>query len=279
MNRIAWSLRRLHVPVNKNALVLDIGSGGNPYSRANVLLDAYADTVQRFYAPLIKDRPMVFGFAEKLPFKNKVFDFIITSHILEHMANPETFLEELQRVGKAGYIETPDAFFERICPYTFHRLEVTNDKEKLIITKKDSWCPHKEIVDLYSKKLSKDLSWGNYLSYHPEPFYTRYYWNNNIKYTITNPDVSAKWELPVESGDVAYVGYLRRRLVAFIRWMCSQRKRNRKIDLIGLLGCPTCSNNKVKKIDNNILCGKCGSSYPIIDGIPHMYPNKRYVNG
>jgi hypothetical protein len=41
MERLAWSLRRLHCPVPPEDLVLEVGSGGNPYPRANVLLDAY----------------------------------------------------------------------------------------------------------------------------------------------------------------------------------------------------------------------------------------------
>ena len=51
--RIAWALRRLHCPVDKAALVLEVGSGGNPYARANVLLDAYEETRERHWAPLV----------------------------------------------------------------------------------------------------------------------------------------------------------------------------------------------------------------------------------
>lgn len=37
LKKLRWSLRRLHVPVSKNALVLEVGAGGNPYPRANVV--------------------------------------------------------------------------------------------------------------------------------------------------------------------------------------------------------------------------------------------------
>lgn len=44
---IAWALRRFHTPVAPSALVLEVGAGGNPYPRANVLLDAYEATRER----------------------------------------------------------------------------------------------------------------------------------------------------------------------------------------------------------------------------------------
>src|ERR1700733_5671490 len=97
---LAWPLRRLHVPVSSDALVLEVGSGGNPYPRANVLLDAYEVTRERHWAPLVHDRPTVLAFVEKLPFKDKAFDFVIASHVLEHSAQPELFLQELMRVAK-----------------------------------------------------------------------------------------------------------------------------------------------------------------------------------
>src|SRR3954471_2834901 len=87
--RLAWSLRRLHCPVDSQALVLEVGSGGNPYPRANVLLDAYEATRERHWVPLVADRPTVLGFVENLPFRDRAFDFVIASHVLEHSSHPE----------------------------------------------------------------------------------------------------------------------------------------------------------------------------------------------
>ena len=44
--------------------MLDVGAGGNPYPRANVLLDGYEDTVERYHSALVCDRPFVFGMIE-----------------------------------------------------------------------------------------------------------------------------------------------------------------------------------------------------------------------
>ena len=48
-----------------NALVLEVGSGGNPYPRVKVLLEAYEETRERHWVPLIHDRPTVFIFWRK----------------------------------------------------------------------------------------------------------------------------------------------------------------------------------------------------------------------
>jgi len=54
------------------------------------------------------------------------------------MAHPEIFLSELQRVGKAGYIKTPNALFERLHPYNIHCLEIVKTGDMLHIYKKNS---------------------------------------------------------------------------------------------------------------------------------------------
>lgn len=273
--RLAWSLRRLHCPVDKNALVLDVGSGGNPYPRANVLLDAYEDTFERYHASLVVDRPMVFGQAEKMPFRDKAFDFVIASHVLEHTANPEAFLRELMRVGKAGYIETPDAFFERINPFRFHRLEVTDHSGRLFIYKKSSWRPHGVWVDLYERKM-KDGEFIEFLKKHPEPFYVRHYWRNKIDFQIVNPEVDAGWPFPKSSNDdqVGARPGLRKMVVSVLRYVFSQRARNSKLDIATLLRCPTCLNPQLIRDESGFKCPACTESYGIKNGAPLLYPRK-----
>jgi SAM-dependent methyltransferase len=155
---MAWALRRFHTPVDSKALVLEVGAGGNPYPRANVLLDAYESTRERHWAPLTSDRPTVLGFVENLPFKDHAFDFVIAAHVLEHSADPERFLAELQRVSKAGYIEVPDAFMERVNPYMDHRLEITFRNQKLIIRKKTAWQHDPEVIELYEDRVKPILT-------------------------------------------------------------------------------------------------------------------------
>ena len=148
-------MRRIYCPVNKNDLVLEVGSGGSPYFRANILTDPYDDTVERFNVPLVQDRPLIYAYAEDLPFKNNAFDFVIASHVLEHSSDPEKFLNEIQRVGKAGYIEVPDAFMERLTAYPFHKLEIYEKNNTLFIKNKIDQIHDKEVVRLFRNNCQK----------------------------------------------------------------------------------------------------------------------------
>lgn len=269
--KLAWSLRRLHCPVNSKSLVLDVGSGGNPYPRANVLLDAYEETFERYHLKLVKDRPLVYGVVENMPFKDKAFDFVIASHILEHVSEPEKFLNELMRVSKAGYIETPDAFIERLIPFRFHRLEVTDDGERLVIYKKSAWRPHTEIVDLFEKK-AKNKYFIKLMQKKPDAFYTRYYWNNEIDYQIVNPEVTADWPHPaIETNDYSGKKFTIRGLFTkFIRFCFSQNSRNNSLDIISLLRCTTCHGTEIIKHDTYLKCTKCQDTFILKGGIPVM---------
>ena len=125
--------------MSRRDLVLDVGSGDNPHIRADVLCDAAARSAgeRRGGFDLIVDgRPFLYTDARRIPVKDKAFDFVICRHVLEHMEEPEVLLEELMRVGKAGYIETPSALMEKLYGWDFHVLLVDRGDDGLIIRRK-----------------------------------------------------------------------------------------------------------------------------------------------
>ena len=270
LDTIAWSLRRLHVPVDKKSLVLEVGSGGNPYFRSNVLIDAYYDTRERHYEKLIVDRPIVLGFVENLPFKDNSFDFVIASHVLEHSKDPVKFLNEIQRVAKSGYIEVPDAFFERLACYLDHTLEITDIKNELIIRKKKDYIHDKEIEKLFANKVKSIF--GKIVSKHPFKFHVRYYWsksNGGIKYKIINPNYDIKWsppETPKYNLKNSLLGNLKSVILKLTRKFLSQNMRNKNIKLKNILMCPNCKNHNWKEDNLNFLtCESCATKFPILD--------------
>ena len=271
---VAWALRRLHCPVPTAALVLEVGSGGNPYARANVLLDAYEDTRQRHWAPLIVDRPAVLGFVEHLPFRDKAFDFVIASHVLEHSAHPERFLGELQRVAKAGYVEVPDAFMERINPYRDHRLEITVREGRLVIRKKRGWMEDPAVVELYEHE-AKPMVARQLIPRHPFAFHVRYYWQDRIDYVVVNPEDDATWPAPESepptAGSPSLRGSIGGAVLRLARRMLSQTKRNRTLSLQSLLACPDCRCTAMAASANEIRCMSCGRHYTVERGVPHLF--------
>ena len=86
------------------AKVLEIGPGFEPFPRATSFVD---------YKPLpLPNVVNVDMNKDRLPFSDKEFDYVYCRHVLEDMYNPFLLLEEMGRVGKAGYIETPSPIAE-----------------------------------------------------------------------------------------------------------------------------------------------------------------------
>lgn len=277
MDLLAWSLRRYHCPVPQNALVLEVGSGGNPYVRANVLLDAYEDTRERHWAPLVSDRPTVLGFVENLPFRDGAFDFVIASHVFEHSVQPEKFLTELQRVARAGYIEVPDAFMERINPYRDHRLEITVRENRLLVRKKAAQQVDPELVELYEARAKHPIT-QILMPARPFDFHVRYYWSDRIDFNIINPETDANWKVITGSAPPSIEGKrasFRSLLRKLIRVVASQGRRNRGIDLIPLLRCPACHGTDLNPKQGMLMCSTCSTNFLITNGIPRMFtPDK-----
>jgi SAM-dependent methyltransferase len=267
-SRLAWSLRRINIKIPPDALVLEVGSGGNPYPRANVLLDAYEETRERHWVALIHDRPTVLSFGENLPFKDKSFDYVIAAHVLEHTPYPEKFLAELQRVARGGYIETPDAFMERINPYKDHRLEVTVRDEGLVIRKKPAWINDADLVELYEKR-AKAIITRETIPQHAAEFHMRYFWQDKIKFSIVNPEVDATWTPPAQSRylppqKLGIKAKLRLLLLNLIRTFFSQGSRNAKLDILPLMRCPKCYSEHLERLlPKEIICSGCDAHYKI----------------
>ena len=115
---------------NPNWKVLDIGCGYGANKYATTISDII--DLSNHY----KDKTFVKITEKKLPFKDKEFDFVISSHVAEHVEDISYFLNELARVGKKGYIEVPtkledNLVFENKKDHLWH-MEFDDDNNQLI---------------------------------------------------------------------------------------------------------------------------------------------------
>ncbi len=93
--------------IPEGAKVLEIGPGYAPFPKATIFVD------QRELPNIPADQQVRIDMAKQpLPFDDKSFDFVYCRHVLEDMYNPFPLMNEMSRVAKAGYIETPSPLTE-----------------------------------------------------------------------------------------------------------------------------------------------------------------------
>ncbi len=274
MNNLDAITPPLNIP--KNALVLELGSGHRPHPRANVLSDKYLEDIERG-GGLITDRPFIQTGAEKLPFQDQSFDFVLCRHVLEHLETPTDFFKELSRVGKAGYIETPSMIWEQLHPSrAYHRWLVLEINGELIMQRKP--MNHTETVfgDLFEHLNAQSPEYRLFLRRYADLFYVRHYWKGRINYAIESVDMERRswFDQPWDKAKAAHFvptrgtnqqakdllvgafgsvwGGFRRRFLKF-----NSRPQDHQVDLVTLLQCPDCTQSTIIINDSMACCQNC----------------------
>lgn len=184
--RIQFYLRRFKIGYSRTDLVLDIGSGNYPHPRADILVDFTFDNTHRVSKLVTDERPFIIANAEALPFKDKVIDFAICSHALEHVDNPKKAIEEISRIGKRGYIETPSQYMQKICDTPLHKWFIKEENRILIFTRKKKPFYDEELAMLFFKLWNDKSNYHRIWSYSFKEGIIRYSWKERIDYKIND---------------------------------------------------------------------------------------------
>ena len=126
---------------------------------------------------MLDGRPFVVADAAALPFKDRSFDYVITSHVLEHVEDPLKVVAELQRVAHAGYIETPSELSERLFGWSFHKWMVHREGDVLVFRP-----PFSDSVfgEYFHALHAGNRMFGEVLDTHADDFFVRYEWRTSI---------------------------------------------------------------------------------------------------
>ena len=163
---------------NTSWKVLDIGCGFTANKFATTICDI--QDLSYFY----KDRNFVKLDGKRLPFEDNHFDFVIASHVLEHVEDYKFFINELERVSSKGYIELPtkledNLVFENKKAHIW-QMDFDDDNSKLLISKKFQFMEPiltVSMIQQFRKNFKSSLI-------------LELYWENKIDYDFVESDTS-----------------------------------------------------------------------------------------
>ena len=155
---------------NPNWKILDIGCGYRAHKNASVLADV--QDFSNFY----KEKKFVQIKEKNLPFKDKEFDFVVASHVIEHVEDFEFFIKELERITSKGYIELPTRLGDNLVfenkndhVWWFYYDDINN---KLIGSKRNQLVDPfitvsmaKLFEEIYRESLITELAWEDKIDY------------------------------------------------------------------------------------------------------------------
>jgi len=183
MSFLNYLLFHRKLGIKRSDLVIEIGPGGDPLLRSDILIEKYIEDQTERSSAIMSDRLTVVADAVRLSFPDKSVDYSFCCQILEHVPDPKSFLDELSRVGKRGLIETPHGNYEMLRPRTYHLWYIWNEKGALRLKKKKLWNEHPESFD-YFHKITKLPGYNHIWNRYNFFFNMTLEWQDKINYRI-----------------------------------------------------------------------------------------------
>jgi SAM-dependent methyltransferase len=194
-DRYSYQKNEINFNIKPDEKVLDIGSGHDPFPLATHLADYYEGNTTHRNEKLKRDaRPFTNCTVEQTPFGDKEFDFIYCSHVLEHVDNPAQACQEIIRIGKRGYIETPtktsDIMFNFTELPTHHKWHIQTQGNTIIFFEwKNSERKDTGTNYFFNKFHSKIRNPFQDLFYDNRTMFTNMFlWHDKFEYLVINKE-------------------------------------------------------------------------------------------
>jgi len=176
LKRTSLSTVNKKLKKEKDWNILDLGCGYRANENAKVIADV------KDFSNHYKDKKFVKINEKKLPFKDKEFDFVIASHVIEHVNDFEFFIKEIERIAPRGYIELPtkladNLVFENVDDHIwlFQYDDVNNSlvsfKKKQLIDPFITVATSKILEKIFRESLIIELEWEDKIDFRIENSY------------------------------------------------------------------------------------------------------------
>ena len=262
--------------IGRNDLVIEIGPGGDPFLRSDIAIERFLDDDTERHSAFIQDRTTIGADGARLPFRDKSVDYVICSHVMEHIPDPETFLKEISRVGRRGLIVTPAPGYDKLHPKRGHLWYVSNENNILVFRQKHEWNEFPEIRD-YFRGITRLPGYWKFWDSNYSAFNTMLQWNDHVEFRI---DREGEFDMSrfIKVGDKGLIekesNTPQQRAKALIsKIMRPLVSANTSVNINELVCCPVCQ-GKLSNISVSTArtkCEGCGQSYAVKDGVPRLF--------
>lgn len=270
--------------------VLEIGPGNYPFWRSDIYLERDVYENKERAGNLVIDKPLIVADAHSIPLADKSIDFVFCAQVLEHSENPEVLISEMNRIGRKGYIETPNFYRELMFGWPFHKWFIEKENDKLILYPNNLL---QYFGGFFHKLQVEDFNFAHFCAVNFEKLNVYYEWGDKIKYEIRNCneylskfnsiekfyiDSTSKYKMKynnvIDKSIIVNSNPIIRKVVKRVRNILKKKFSSKKLriktdDILKMMICPICK-NKFAKDNNGYFCNRCGAEIKIEDYIIYV---------